>query len=110
MPSAVDILQEKRLKAEGETKSPDQIVADQIDEIDKGLPPKKVETKKSDNTDDSSDDQDDIADDDASDNDDGEEDLDEQELKEARMLYKTLKSKPDEARGLIADLANRMGL
>lgn len=109
MPSAVDILQEKRLKAEGEVKTPEQIVEEQIDEIDKGLPGKKekVETKKvevEDNPDDNPDD------DDIPPGEEEDEDLDEQELKEARMLYKTLKSKPDEARGLIADLANRMGM
>jgi hypothetical protein len=109
MPSAVDILQEKRLKAEGEVKTPGQIVEEQIDEIDKGLPGKKekVETKKVEVEDNPDDNQDD---DDIPPGEEEDEDLDEQELKEARMLYKTLKSKPDEARGLIADLANRMGM
>lgn len=109
MPSAVDILQEKRLKAEGEVKTPEQIVEEQIDEIDKGLPGKKekVETKKVEVEDNPDDNQDD---DDIPPGEEEDEDLDEQELKEARMLYKTLKSKPDEARGLIADLANRMGM
>ena len=103
MPSAVDILQEKRLKAEGEIKTPEQIVEEQIEEIDKGLPSKKVETKGKEVVT-----EDPIEEDEEEEEE--EDELDEQELKEARMLYKTLKSKPDEARGLIADLANRMGM
>ena len=112
MPSAVDILQAKRVK-EGDTiQEPASIVEQEIAEIDEKLTKKKVTTKveETPDSDDSSDEQDVIADDDASDSDSGEDDLDEQQLKEARNLYKTLRSGNDQARGLIADLANRMGL
>lgn len=105
MANAVDILQAKRAKEEGTTPSPDEIVAQQIDEIDKGLPGKKVESPKVEVPDDEEDN--DIESDDEPLEED--EELDEQQLKEARMLYRALQ-KPDEARGLVADLANRLGL
>jgi hypothetical protein len=112
MPSAVELLQAKRVK-EGDTiQDPASVVEQEIAEIDEKLTKKKVTTKieETPDSDDSSDEQDVIADDDASDSDSGEDDLDEQQLKEARNLYKTLRSGNDQARGLIADLANRMGL
>lgn len=112
MPSAVELLQAKRVK-EGDTiQEPASVVEQEIAEIDEKLTKKKVTTKveETPDSDDSSDEQDVTADDDASDSDSGEDDLDEQQLKEARNLYKTLRSGNDQARGLIADLANRMGL
>lgn len=112
MPSAVDILQAKRVKDGDTIQDPASVVEQEIAEIDEKLTKKKVTTKieETPDSDDSSDEQDVIADDDASDSDSGEDDLDEQQLKEARNLYKTLRSGNDQARGLIADLANRMGL
>lgn len=107
MPSAVELLQAKRVK-EGDTiQEPASIVEQEIAEIDEKLtkPPKKetvvVEDPSPDDDDDGEDDQ--LSPDD-------DEELDEQQLKEARNLYKTLRSGNDQARGLIADLANRMGL
>ena len=112
MPSAVELLQAKRVK-EGDTiQEPASVVEQEIAEIDEKLTKKKVTTKVEETSDsaDSSDEQDVTADDDTSGRDSDEDDLDEQQLKEARNLYKTLRSGNDQARGLIADLANRMGL
>ena len=109
MPSAVDILQAKRVKDGDTIQEPASVVEQEIAEIDEKLtkPPKKetvvvVEDPSPDDDDDDDDDQLPPGEDD--------EELDEQQLKEARNLYKTLRSGNDQARGLIADLANRMGL
>lgn len=104
-PSAVEILQAKRAKDEPVI-DPAQILADTIGEVDEKLTekkPVKVESPLEDEIEDSPEDDEEDSEEPT------EDELDEQSLLEAKQLYKALRN-PEQARGLVSDLANRLGM
>jgi hypothetical protein len=110
MPSAAELLTEKRIKAEGQAPTPEEIVNSVIDEVDGRVKGKEDESSRQ--PEDKEDDlgieiEEEIQEED--DEDESPDDLEEQELLEAKNLYKALKN-PASAGPLIAALAQQMGL